>query len=121
MAKREQGFGSRTREWADILIPVLREVSRRHGYALAVHGSLNYDIDLLAAPWTDNVAGNPTDAETLAAAFAEVIKAVTGLDWANINKGPESKPHGRQAWSFHLGGGPYIDLSVMPRIRFTLA
>lgn len=112
MAGRESGFAKRTKEWADILIPVLREVARRHGYALAVHGSLAYDIDLVACPWADFA----TDAADLAKSVHEVITAVTGLDFKASNGGPEPKPHGRLAWSFHLGAGPYVDLSVMPRV-----
>ena len=30
---------------------------------------------------------------------------------------PGLKPHGRLTWSFHVGGGPYLDLSVMPRAQ----
>jgi hypothetical protein len=29
---------------------------------------------------------------------------------------PGGKPHQRLGWTFHLGGGPYIDLAVMPRV-----
>lgn len=35
------------------LIPVLVEAAREAGYALAVHGTLARDCDLVAAPWTD--------------------------------------------------------------------
>jgi len=31
------------------------------------------------------------------------------------DKIPTKKPHGRLAWSFHMGAGPYVDLSVMPQ------
>ena len=97
----------RCREMADILIIPLREVARRHGYALAVHGSLSYDIDLIACPWRDLA----TSSRSLAEAIYKAVEAINGT--ASIS-GPENKPHGRVAWSIHLGGGPYIDLSVMP-------
>ena len=42
-----------TREYHDILIPALCEVERRNGYAIAVHDSLERDIDLVAIPWTE--------------------------------------------------------------------
>lgn len=107
MKRSANHHAERCRELADILIVPLREVARRHGYALAVHGSLAYDIDLIACPWHD-LATNP---ESLAEAIHEAVRAIAGLSKL---EGPEQKPHGRQAWSMHMGGGPYVDLSVMP-------
>lgn len=97
------------------LIEPLRETARRHGYALAVHGSLKRDIDLVACPWIDNASS----AGVLAAAIQRKARKVTGfavmIDYKPpIAQNPEKKPHGRLAWSIVLGGGPYIDLSVMP-------
>ncbi len=113
MKRSSNHHAERCRELADILIVPLREVARRHGYALAVHGSLSYDIDLLAAPWHDNAASP----ESLAAAIQEAVRAIAGNAEAIDKNLPEKKPLGRLAWSFHMGGGPYVDLSVMPGIR----
>lgn len=33
------------------LYPALAEVTRKHGYALAIHGSLANDFDLICIPW----------------------------------------------------------------------
>lgn len=109
MKRSADHHARRCRELADILIVPLREVARRYGYALAVHGSLSYDIDLIACPWHDQ-ACSP---ESLAAAIQEAVKAITGSAMGE-DRCPENKPHGRLAWSFHMGGGPYVDLSVMP-------
>lgn len=79
------------------------------GYALTEHGSKRRDIDLVACPWT-TAAVSPQE---LLAALSACILHRNGL--ALVMDGPEMKPHGRLAWSIHLGGGPYIDLSVMPR------
>ena len=38
------------------LYPELAEVARSHGYALAVHGSLARDFDLIAVPWAESVS-----------------------------------------------------------------
>jgi len=114
-----------------ILLPALREVARRHGYALAVHGSLERDIDLLAVPWRDGAF----DADTLARAIHAACEAVMGCavgpaGWTASAKwepppgslpNPAHKPHGRRAWSIHLGGGPYLDLSIMPRCEDVVA
>lgn len=115
----------RSKEIAGLLIPVLREVARRHGYALAVHGSLERDIDLLAAPWRELA----TDADSLVRDIYAVCVAVFGFatgpgGWTEKETfdppvgslpNPERKPYGRLGWSIILGGGPYIDLSVMPK------
>lgn len=107
MKRSANHHAERCRELADILIVPLREVARRHGYALAVHGSLSYDIDLIACPWRD-LATTP---ESLVEAIHKAVDAIVG---PSKPEGPTQKPYGRQAWVIHMGGGPYIDLSVMP-------
>ena len=94
-----------------ILLPKLRGVAFRHGYALMIHGSMMRDFDLLACPWVENA--KPADA--LAAAIMEacggyMIEPREGSD-------PTKMPHGRLAWSIHLGGHLYLDLSVMPTAK----
>jgi hypothetical protein len=108
---RPSAWADRTHEMAEILIPALRHIAYRSGYALAVHGSLNYDIDLLAAPWRE-LAVSPT---ALAQDLKEAIEKIAGQAYEGGGEQPTKKPCGRLAWSFHLGGGPYVDLSVMPR------
>ncbi len=102
------------------LIGPLREKARELGYALAVHGTLKRDIDLVAAPWT----AEAVEARVLAEAVRDTAR-LHNLGIAH-HKGVEDepffhagcpglKPHGRLCWSYHLGGGPYLDLSVMPK------
>lgn len=104
----------------DRLIGPLRETARQLGYAITVHGSIARDIDLVAIPWTDEAV----DARTLALAIQEAtwqqgyqayLDPIEAADDYFHQGCPGGKPHGRLVWSFHLGGGPYIDLSVMPR------
>ena len=113
---REQAnrHAERCRELADILIPALREIGRRCGYAIGVHGSLAYDIDLIAAPWREGCIS--------AQSFADYVKKACEIICGQAfqapgDKQPEQRPHGRLAWSFHLGGGPYVDLSIMPQLK----
>ena len=114
----------RTRKLFAILMPALREIARRHGYALAVHGSLERDIDLVAVPWREG-AVTP---ETMIGEFLRACAAIVGYacgpqGWTEGQTfapppgslpNPDRKPHGRLAWSIILGGGPYLDVSVMP-------
>ena len=116
MKRTSDHHAERCRELAPILIPALREVARRYGYALGVHGSLSYDIDLIACPWREGC----TDQATLAAAIQEAVRAIAGEAVSlKTDANPTHKPHGRLAWSFHMGGGPYVDLSVMPTMEST--
>lgn len=84
--------------------PRLCEVARPLGYALALHGSMNRDMDVIAAPWTEDAA----PAEELVGALAAAISGFASE--------PEDRPHGRRAWQVHwrTGGQDYVDLSVMP-------
>lgn len=105
-----------TKETHAILYPALREVARQHGYALAVHGSLERDIDLIAVPWTDGA----TKPDSLALALFHVCEAVFTAQWPAPESPPAPgsllnpvvKPHGRLGWVVHLPG-TYIDLSVV--------
>jgi hypothetical protein len=83
-------------------------VARRHGYALALHGSLRRDCDLVAIPWIEK-ASRP---DVLIAALADRLGGVIPDDGNN----PEVMPHGRLAWSIHVGSGAYMDVSVMPKV-----
>ncbi len=110
----------KTREYAERLIEPLREVARVHGYALGVHGTLERDIDLIAAPWAKPLSPARVLADAIQAKAEEIIgfaylKDAEGSANPSYheNGSPGYKPHGRLVWSFHLGGGPYIDLSIL--------
>jgi len=91
----------------------LAEVARKHGYTLAIHGSVLTDLDLIAVPWTNN-AVRPVE-------VMEAIKEHCGRCAVNLDElgresnNPARKPHGRLAWKFHLHAGGAVDLSVLPR------
>lgn len=93
------------------LYPFLRDVAARHGYALAVHGSMARDFDLVAIPWTESASSH----DELLAEFLDGF----GLKLATepqLTK--QDKPHGRLCYILYFGdGGPHLDLSIMPRIK----
>lgn len=100
------------------LYPALCEIARRHGYALAAHGTMQRDFDLVAVPWTEAAV----DALTLILAIKTHVRANTHhfeADEYFPDCNPTRKPHGRLAYSLHFtnrgGEGPYLDVSVMPR------
>lgn len=108
-------YAGRTKEFYDAMMPALKFVARSCGYALAVHGSLKTDIDLIAAPWREHCVSADYLAERIRLT-AEMIIGTARV--RKCDQKPTKKPCGRFAYSFYLQPegveGPYIDLSVMP-------
>jgi hypothetical protein len=99
----------------DALLPVIRETAKDHGYAIGLHGSMVRDLDLIAVPWATTVS----HADVLAEAIREVLNGVIINDshadlYDETKRNPVNRPHGRQVWAIQIGGGRYVDLSVMP-------
>lgn len=100
-------------EWAIIYYPqvkaVLPALSKRSGYALAVHGSEKRDLDIVAVPWTEECI-SPEE-------LADLIVQRVGLfvDFCHRKKDFDIKPHGRIAYFILLPNGCSIDLSIMPK------
>ena len=89
------------------MYPELAEITRKHGYALAVHGSVSRDLDLICVPWLENVSTPEEVIEDLVKKF--YLERVPG--------DPELKVHGRLVYVLTLGFGDcFIDLSFMPRL-----
>jgi hypothetical protein len=90
----------------------LCDVARQHGYALAIHGSVITDLDLIAVPWVED-----------ACAAQELVEAIRAHCQACLNLGDSKvgvtaiKPHGRLAWNLYMGAGAKVDLSVLPRVE----
>lgn len=90
--------------YAAALYPELVRIFVAHGYALAVHGSLARDFDLIAVPWAEVPAEPETVLEAIKARFA-----------TNYIGEPTAKPHGRVAHTLSVGFGECaVDLSFMP-------
>ena len=95
------------------LLPNIIREARAVGYAIALHGSMCADYDLIAVPWTEDAK----DASTLVSAVIGACGALYLDDHENAMHGnPTEKAHGRLAWRLMLGGSFTIDLSVMPRV-----
>lgn len=89
----------------------LAEVCRSKGYALAVHGSLARDFDLVCIPWAETVS-TPRD----------VIDAITSKFALRLLESPDTpaatmKPWGREAYTLIFNWGTAaLDISFTPRI-----
>jgi hypothetical protein len=88
------------------LYPQLAEISRKHGYAMAVHGTLGRDMDLICIPWVES----PSDA-------AAVVKEITSTFSIRQVGEPDTTFHGRERWAVSVGFGEcFLDIQFMPRI-----
>lgn len=91
------------------LLPGLVQVGVDCGYAIAAHGSLRRDLDIIAVPWVK-----------LAVPADELIKHLAKVCNGKVIDKPAQHPHGRLSYQIHLGeliqgpynSDPYIDISV---------
>lgn len=90
--------------YAAAMYPELAEIARRHGYALAVHGSLRRDFDLIAIPWVESPGSHD-----------DLINEITTKFAVRLIGGATEKPHGRVAYTLSVGFADCaIDLQFMP-------
>lgn len=86
------------------LYPELAAIAQSRGYALAVHGSLARDFDLVCIPWQQYPSDPAFVVDEICRTFA--IKEVGK---------PEFKYHGRKVYTLAISHGEcFIDLSFMP-------
>lgn len=87
--------------WDDI-----RQCAMDNGWAVALHGSLNADMDIMAMPWIEG-------AVSFGVLAVEIKKLFSGN-----NMGPPvitigEKPHGRVVASIPIWADFYLDISTM--------
>lgn len=90
------------------MYPSLAEICRSHGYALAVHGTMARDFDMIAIPWVDN----PSEPQA-------VVDAITSKHAVNEVGGPPSvMKHNRLCYTLALYGEFFFDFSFMPTNKY---
>ena len=89
--------------WKDIL-----NVGFDCGWALALHGSLSRDMDILAMPWVENA----TDADTLINTIIEKCFEDNIISQYG-KKIVTNKPHGRKCYLIPIYEDIYLDISIM--------
>lgn len=114
LARRELAkrviLGGQTTRYIERNYSIFARCARNHGYALAVHGSLLRDVDLIAVPWVRRCKAP----STFIKAIFGIVRAMAGREkvYVRINKKPEVKPHGRLGWSLFFSRDAYLDISV---------
>ncbi len=97
-------------KWEEPTLPPIdpiRRLAREVGYAIAVHGSMERDLDLVAVPWAENAVS----AEEL------IGHLEAGLPAKTTGGPPTQKPLGRVAVTLNLTEHVWtksIDLSIAP-------
>lgn len=97
------------------ILPRMRSEARRLGYALAHHGSMRRDMDIICVPWVDSAVDRDELARGLQIAACGIHSSA--YKW-------EQKPRGREATSFpvcwcdwrgcrDIIGLGHVDLSVI--------
>ena len=99
-------------DWDEPPIPdvePIRRLAREVGYAVGVHGTLERDLDLIAAPWAEGAVSAQDLADHIAKGVNGRVLSVS------------VKPLGRWACNIAINGWfKLIDLSVCPRVDLVM-
>lgn len=102
--------------FVSVLYPLMVKAAKRCHYALAVHGSMIRDFDLIAVPWDIEACAPDELARVIADSFGGSIPPMIDTGGGHIVPNPEPKPHGRIGYTIRIGHcDQYIDLSITPR------
>ncbi len=83
----------------------LRNAALDCGWALALHGSLNKDMDIMAMPWVEDA--RPVD---------EMIQALKNCFTDNmfgVKPPTTDRPHGRIIYTINIWSDFYLDISII--------
>lgn len=116
MSDKDHDFGSLVCIYSQIL-PRIRSAAKELGYAVAIHGTLSRDLDLLAVPWIEEAAEPIELVRMIASEVSGFIIGNRTDERGYISDQPHEMPHGRMSWNICWGGKAFIDLSVMPLSR----
>lgn len=103
---KRKPFGPETTDQYPAALEKARAIAHKHGYAIGVHGSQTYDLDLIAAPWAEDYSSPWV--------LARAIEIELG--WY-LHKNIAKKPVGRRAFLIYGPNHAHIDLSVMPGVK----
>lgn len=108
-AALREATGAFNRSILDAILPAVRAAALFKGYAVAVHGTLKRDIDLIAVAWTEAAVEPDEIVQTICGAIGGILGNCLRYH------GPTAKPHGRVAYTLlHPGHLGEIDLSIIP-------
>ena len=80
----------------------IQDIGKEAGYAIALHGSMQRDIDVVAIPWIKDPISPDELVEKLCDYLPAEMAGTIGL-----------RPHGRRCYTLLMGGSLFMDLSVI--------
>ena len=90
-----------------VLWPHFRQTALDCGWALALHGSMASDMDMMAMPWVE-------DAKPIDELIQKLSDCIDGTIWKDNHFKPYyGKPHNRVVYSLSIFCDFYIDLSII--------
>jgi len=90
-----------------VLWPDFRSAALELGWALALHGSMSSDMDIMGMPWTE-------DARPVEELVEKISDCIGHTVWKDYHLEPHyGKPHGRIVYTFAISGDWYLDLSII--------
>lgn len=92
--------------WEDI-----RNAAMDCGWAVALHGSLSSDMDIMAMKWVEDC----TDADTMIDTIIERCFGDSVVSKYGKRCVQNEKPHGRVCYSIPIYGDVYLDISLMDK------
>ena len=91
-----------------VLYNSMKEAALKCGYALAMHGSMHSDMDLIAVAWVE-------DAKSVRILVNAINKCLGKTVWKKYKwRRSFKKPHGRLSHTLSICGDWQIDLSIIP-------
>lgn len=90
-----------------VLLESFRKAALDCGYALAIHGSMASDLDLIAVAWVE-------DARPVAELVKAISDCIDGTVWKDKHVICTENRFGRLLYSLSIMGDFQIDLSVFP-------
>ena len=92
-------------------LPEIRKIAAECGWAVAIHGSVVHDLDLMAMPWVEE----HTTADELAQRLTDINQPNYRRPYEKSK--PGDKPNGRIVYTIFMGG-TYIDMNVIENGRY---
>ena len=86
---------------------IMKQIAEEHGWALALHGSMTRDLDLVAIPWVEKP-------KPILEVFWEFNRQIGFINEVKPFDTTCEKPHGQRSYTLITGSGGYIDIRVMP-------
>jgi hypothetical protein len=114
LSRKKHDFGSLVCIYSQLL-PRVRAIGKKLGYAIAIHGTLTRDFDMLAVPWIKSAAAPDVLVKAIADEVGGFVIGRRKIKHGYVSDRPNVRPHGRLSWNICWGGRAFIDLSVMPR------